>query len=225
MTELQYNIVYSDRKTITISVERDRSVVVRAPIGTSPDKIHSIIEQKKFWIYQKQRHPQKYNTQPSIKEFVPGESVLYLGKHYRLEIRESTEQSIKLAGKFIICCSSSSEVRELFRNWYAKKAEEKIVPKIMYFATHMGVSFNKVSITDAKYHWGGCTPSNNLTFGWRLIKAPQAVVDYVIVHELAHLLESNHTQRFWDIVKTQVPMYLKAKNWLKEHGETLEQDL
>ncbi len=77
-------------------------------------------------------------------------------------------------------------------------------------------------VSDLKYRWGSCTPKDNLNFNWKLIKAPMLVIDYVIVHELAHFLEHNHTSTFWNIVNTQVPYHFKAKRWLKEHGEILE---
>jgi predicted metal-dependent hydrolase len=95
---------------------------------------------------------------------------------------------------------------------------------IKSLADHLGVKFHKVTISDLKYRWGSCTPTHTLNFNWRLIKAPRTVIDYVVVHELAHLLEPNHTPRFWNIIETQVPGHLKAKNWLKAHGAVLESD-
>jgi predicted metal-dependent hydrolase len=88
----------------------------------------------------------------------------------------------------------------------------------------MGVEFNLAKITDSKYLWGSCTSKNNVNFNWRLIKAPMFVINYVVVHELAHLLESNHTSTFWNIVAVQVPNYQLAKNWLRDNGNTLEED-
>jgi predicted metal-dependent hydrolase len=80
-------------------------------------------------------------------------------------------------------------------------------------------------ITDSKFRWGSCTVKNNLSFNWCLIKAPMSVIDYVLIHELAHLIEANHTPRFWNIVKAQHPATGRAKDWLKDHGELLEQNL
>jgi predicted metal-dependent hydrolase len=90
-------------------------------------------------------------------------------------------------------------------------------------ARELGVEVAEVRIADPRYRWGSCTPKNNVHFNWRLIKAPMFVIDYVIVHELAHLIEPNHTPRFWNIVRTQAPGMEKAKTWLKEHGALLEQ--
>lgn len=79
-------------------------------------------------------------------------------------------------------------------------------------------------VSELKYRWGSCTPNDSLNFNWKLIKAPMSVIDYVIVHELAHLMKQNHTARFWNIAQAQAPGYVKAKEWLKEHGDILESD-
>ena len=87
------------------------------------------------------------------------------------------------------------------------------------------IEFKEAKISDTRFRWGSCTPRNNLSFNWRLIKAPMFVIDYVIVHELAHLLETNHTPHFWSIVRAKTTAMDKAKAWLKEHGGLLEEDL
>lgn len=89
----------------------------------------------------------------------------------------------------------------------------------------LGVEYAAAKIVDNRYRWGSCTVKDNVNFNWRLIKAPMFVIDYVIIHELAHLLEANHTPRFWNIVRTQTPTMDKAKAWLKEHGQILEDDI
>lgn len=219
--ELQYTVTYSQRKKLTISVERDRSVVVMAPLGTSPEKIREVVESRKIWIYEKLHHPQKYDPAPR-KEFVSGETVLYLGRNYRLEIQKGTEENIRFHGKFIVTGISPDLATTLFREWYIAKARKKIISRVKQHATNLGVTVNKVMVSELKYRWGSCTPSDSLNFNWKLIKAPIFVIDYVIVHELAHLLEQNHTARFWNIVQVQVPGYTKAKEWLKQHGDILE---
>ena len=223
--ELNYTIVYSKRKTLNITVERDRSVVVRAPEGTDPQKIRHAVESKKLWLYEKIRHPQKYRDipHPPGKELVSGESMLYLGRNYRIDIIEDDSEGVRFANKFIVRKTTLSCARQWFRDWYITRAKEKIIPKVRYHAKNLGVEYNKVIISDLKYRWGSCTPKDNLTFNWRLIKAPMFVIDYVIVHELAHLMESNHTAQFWTIIEAQLPGSRKAKDWLKEHGAILEE--
>lgn len=219
---LDYKLIYSKRKTITITVERDRSVVVRAPEGIDANEVCTAVAAKKLWIYEKLRHPQKYGTHTSKKEFVSGETVPYLGRNYRLEVKKGKDEHIRFVGKFIVIGATPGRASNLFTKWYREKAKEHITDRVARHARNLGVQFNAVHISELKYRWGSCTPKNNLNFNWKLIKAPVFVMDYVIVHELAHLLEDNHTARFWSIVKTQVPMYLKAKKWLRDHGENLE---
>jgi predicted metal-dependent hydrolase len=112
---------------------------------------------------------------------------------------------------------------EALREWYIGRAKENIIPRVKAHARRLGVDATRVKIADGHYRWGSCTTRNNVGFNWRLIKAPMFVIDYVIVHELAHLIETNHTPRFWNIVRTQAPMMEKAKAWLKENGGLLEE--
>ncbi|HEX3036731.1 MAG TPA: SprT family zinc-dependent metalloprotease [Thermodesulfobacteriota bacterium] len=222
---MDYKIVYSDRKTLNITVERDRSIIVRAPKNTSIEKIEQVIKSKKLWLYEKTNHKQKYDLKSKSKEFISGESILYLGRHYRLDVVKDYRNGIYFDNKFTISKSSRPFASRLLREWYLQKAKEKIIPKAEFFAKQLGVKYNKILISNLKYRWGSCTAKDNLNFNWRLIKAPMFVIEYIIVHELAHLIEGNHTPQFWSIVSVQVPKYKKAREWLKEHGDLLESDL
>ena len=101
----------------------------------------------------------------------------------------------------------------------------EILSRVERHARELGVQFKSAKIVDNLYRWGSCTPGNNVHFNWRLIKAPMFVIDYVIVHELAHLMESNHTSVFWSIVRAKTSTMEKAKTWLKENGQILEEDI
>jgi predicted metal-dependent hydrolase len=221
---LEYDVIYSDRKTLAVSVERDRSVVVRAPNGTPPEKIRAAVEGKKLWIYEKTTHTQKYDGAQQRKAFISGAAILYLGKTYKLDVTKDELDGVHFDGRFILPQSLQPNAAEHFKAWYVERAKKKIVPRVEYHARQLGVAYRRVLISDMRYRWGSCTPSNSLNFNWRLIKAPMNVVEYVIVHELAHLIEPNHTTHFWGIVRTQVPKYLSAKVWLKEHGGILEEE-
>lgn len=113
--------------------------------------------------------------------------------------------------------------REALKQWYLEHAETGILPRVHRHADELGVTVAGASIMDNRYRWGSCTVKDRVHFNWRLIKAPMFVIDYVIVHELAHLMEANHTPRFWNIVRARVPTSEKAKGWLKEHGQILEE--
>jgi predicted metal-dependent hydrolase len=222
-----YTIVYSKRRTVGISVERNGSVVVRAPEGISDEELERLVSAKKWWISEKVNHPLKYKAKdhPPGKELVSGESMLYLGRNYRIEIAESCSDRIEFDQKFIVPRSIVDRGREEFRNWYWRTAEQKLVPRVLDWARRLGVEPGRVRVVDVQYQWGSCTPAGNVSLNWRLIKAPSPVADYVIVHELAHLLEANHGDRFWSVVRSQVPRVDVSRAWLKQHGQLLEQDL
>lgn len=219
---LDYEIIYSNRQKIQISVERDKSVIVRAPEGTSLEKIESAVNKKKLWIYEKTKHPQKYQDAKKERDYIPGTSILYLGKEYKLDFVNDDFDGVKFDGRFLLPANMSLFAEQLLQDWFVEEAERIISLKVESYAKKLGVNFNKILISNLKYRWGSCTPKDNLNFNWRVIKAPINVIDYVIVHELAHLAESNHTKRFWTIVSIQLPHYQKAKDWLKNNGRILE---
>ena len=222
--QIDYHIKYSKRKTLNITVERDRQIVVHAPENLLEEKIKSIVLSKKDWIMSKLLHTQKYPIAPDIKEFVSGETLMYLGKNYKLSISDNDIDDVEFGQQFKISSNNQTIANELFRKWYKAKAIEKIQPIAVEYSENLGVRFNECKISDMRYRWGSCTPKNNLNFNWRIIKAPLFVIRYIVVHELIHLIESNHTPKFWNILSIQVPDYQKAKDWLKRNGHLLEVD-
>lgn len=119
-------------------------------------------------------------------------------------------------------CSQRHRGRELFKSWYLAQAQRIIPPRVAAVARSMGVEVQKISVRELKYRWASCSPGRRLTFSWRIIQAPTLVVEYLIVHELAHLLEPNHSDKFWNIVAVHVPAWEKARDWLRRHGSRLE---
>ena len=225
--ELEYTVKRSSkRRKLTVTVERDRSVIVHAPLGMSDEKIDRIVESKRKWIYEKTHHVQKYRDlpHPPGKEFVSGESALYLGLNYRIELAEDVDE-VNFDHGFIVPKQHAVDGQDVLRAWYIEKAKEKILPRVRRHAHQLGVNYAEAKIVDNRYRWGSCTIKDNVNFNWRLIKAPMFVIDYVIVHELAHLIETNHTPRFWNIVRVQTPAIEKATTWLKVNGQLLEDDV
>ncbi|MCK4661722.1 MAG: M48 family metallopeptidase [Bacteroidales bacterium] len=222
--KLEYSIKYSNRKTLNISVERDRTIIVRAPKSLSLERIEDIVQSKRNWIKDKINHSQKYPIGFNAKEFISGETLLYLGRNYQLSVIDEDFEGIRFNQGFIISKSNQANANQLFKEWYLKKALEKIKPLAKIYATNLGVGYNECKTSEMKYRWGSCTPKNNIIFNWRIIKAPMYVLEYLVAHELVHFLENNHTPNFWNILSIQVPNYEKAKKWLKEKGQLLEID-
>jgi predicted metal-dependent hydrolase len=228
MMELTYKIVRSPkRKKLTITVERDRNITVHAPVKASEELVRRLVGAKRQWLLAKLRHPQKYRARPHApgKEVVNGESAPYLGRDYRIEINETASGEVEFSRFFVVPAAHQAKRREVLRDWYLGKAKETILCRVEQHARELGVKFTKAKIVDNRYRWGSCTVNDNVNFNWRLIKAPMFVIDYVIVHELAHLIEANHTSRFWGIVRANTPTMEKAKAWLKDHGQVLEEDV
>lgn len=221
---IDYEIIYTDRKTLNIAVERDKSVIVRAPFGISKEHIEDIVHRKKLWILDKVNHSQKYADEQEAKEFVSGESLMFLGKNYHLKIVSEEFPGLVFDNGFKISASQRGNAKDIFKNWLKEQGLQRITMRAGYFAKNLGVAYTEIKISDMKYRWGSCTIKGNLVFNWRIVKAPLQVLDYVIVHELAHLIELNHSPEFWNIVAIQLPEYEKARRWLRKHGDVLEKD-
>ncbi|MFC5527516.1 M48 family metallopeptidase [Rhodanobacter ginsengisoli] len=215
------------RRKLTIVVERDRTVVVHAPMGATDEAIRQVVEAKRHWIFEKRKDPRKYRDlpHPPGKELVNGESALYLGRQYRVEVVAAGLDAVQFNQRFLVPASKVAKRKMALREWYIARANEKILPRVSSFARSLGVEFQRARIVDNRYRWGSCTIKDSVNFNWRLIKAPTFVIDYVIAHELAHLIEANHTARFWNVVRAQVPKVEEARVWLREQGQALEEEV
>lgn len=222
--QFDYEIKYSKRKTLNITVERDRKIIVHAPEHTSTRKIEEIVQSKRQWLREKINHTQKYPVASQTKEFVSGETLLYLGKNYQLLVVDEAVQGVEFDQRFTISKANQHKANALFKKWYLQQALKLIEPLATNYAKNLGVVYNEFKTSEMRYRWGSCTPANNIIFNWRIIKAPMFVLEYLVAHELVHLMENNHTPRFWNILSIQVPDYLKAKRWLREKGHLLEVD-
>ena len=128
---------------------------------------------------------------------------------------------MKLENEFLLSKEYLPIAKEIFVNWYKERAHEKISERVRMYSSMRGFSYNKINITNAKKRWASCSHKRNLNFSWRLIMAPLPVIDYVVVHELVHLEEKNHSKNFWNKVKMLIPDYQKHKEWLKKNGHLL----
>jgi predicted metal-dependent hydrolase len=210
-------------KEIGITVERDRRVVVRAPERASNNAISSAIERKRLWIWSKLRDPHKYPVPPVRKEFVSGETFLLFGQHYLLSLARRDDSAVELVGKRLEMAEREARnARRLLQSWYLSRARQELPARIQKIANEMGLGYSKICIRDIKFRWASYSPSGTLTFNWRAVQAPVNVIDYLIVHELAHVLQSNHSPDFWNIVAVHAPSWAKARTWLQKNGPSLE---
>ena len=233
--EIPYEIVRSKRKTLAIVIAVGGKVTVKAPLrATSADVTH-LLENKRDWIYEaykKQVIRQRKGI--AVKE---GAIIPFLDRTFRLHvvfnpsryaavisIAEQVEYLQEVEDLLVVetPLTDSNFIIECLESWYKKNARHIISMRVEQYAKAMGVTYGRISIRSQKSRWGSCSSSGNLNFNWHLVMMPSKVLDYVVIHELAHRIEMNHSKQFWENVSIVCPEYKLRKLWLKEHGLSYE---
>jgi hypothetical protein len=223
---LDYVVVRSKkrRKTLSLNLRKDGSIVIQAPWNMPKSEIDNFFYRKKDWVGRKIRESEEIQTGVSPKRFLPGEVFLFLGFSYPLMVDDRNNDGLPLlfsGHEFILNRNHLHRARVLFTEWYQEKAREYIEGKVYQYSRFLGLYPGRVRIGNAKSRWGSCSHNNYLTFTWRLIMAPGQVIDYVVIHELAHVKEKNHSKKFWDLLEKTIPDYRRRRLWLKENGHLL----
>ena len=226
---MQYQLTRSKRKTIAISFDRDGNLCVKAPFWISKRAIEDFLNEKSEWIeatsvrLQNQRRKELAQR----KKLESGDEFSYLGeKRILTVIREERQRAkVKCIGERIIMSvpyeADYEEKKEQLEKWYRKEAGIVLEQKAQYFAKVLSVTYEDIRIKDQKSRWGSCSSKGNLNFNFRIIMAPEAVCDYVVIHELCHLVYMDHSQAFWNLVKSVCPSYKQCIKWLKDNGRAL----
>ncbi len=219
MVKIKINTIKrSKRKTIALQINPDATLTVKAPYLVPKFFIESLVDRKHVWITRKVKEI-KSRPQTVVREFVNGEAFLFLGKSYRLKIANNAV--IKLGDYLYFPKSKKVSIREDLLDWYKKQALKKIKQRVNWYSKKMGVNYSLLKLSNAGKRWGSCGKNNVLAINWRLIMAPLKILDYVIVHELTHIDQKNHSKRFWNRVKVVLSDYDKSRSWLKENGHLL----
>ncbi|MEI8133057.1 MAG: SprT family zinc-dependent metalloprotease [Leptolinea sp.] len=217
-------LIRSRRKTVALIIQKDGRLVVRAPLRTSLRQIEQFVVEKTGWIKDKQEQVSKIIQQRPQRKYISGESFLFQGKSYPLEIINKGAYPLTFKTHFIMDQRYQTKAESAFTAWYKIEARRIINQRTAIYATRFGYQYHQIRITSARTRWGSCSIKGNLSFSWRLIMAPLEVIDYVIIHELAHVVEHNHSRAFWDRVKNHMPEYQNHRRWLKENGHLLTLD-
>lgn len=218
--ELSFAVKRSPRRhTLELIVDRGGELVIAAPADTDDVSMAAFVREKKFWLYSKLAEKETRQQPASVKEYVSGEGFAYLGRSYRLLLVQDQEPPLKLtAGRFRLRADLAPRGREAFIHWYSQRATAWLAKRIRSWSPRMDVAAEGIEIRDLGYRWGSCGKGGTLNFHWATILLPPGVIDYVIVHELAHLIEANHTPLFWRHVGRVLPDYEQRKTWLAERG-------
>ncbi len=214
-------IIRSRRKTIALIVNFDGSLVVRAPHYARDEQIRAFVEEKAAWIRATQAKSRQMQRQ-AAHEYAEGETFYYLGQAIPLRLVEKGARPLELKdGHFILLASARLQAAALLTTWYKAEAARLLPARAALLAAFFGLKFGKVRISSARRRWGSCSTSGTISLSWRLVMAPAEVMDYVIVHELAHIMEKNHGPEFWARVAAMQPDYKGRLKWLRANGHLL----
>lgn len=217
---IYFHLEYSDRKSLGITVTPEMDVLVKAPTDTSVEIVKEKIRKKAPWIIKQQSFFLSFQPKTPQRKYVSGETHLYLGKQYRLQIQVGNEESVKLKGKFIeVTANEKSRAKDLLNNWYLQHARAKFhviaQPLIDKFKKYEVVP-SSIVLREMPTRWGSCTPKGKIILNPELIKAPKACIEYVIIHELCHLVHHDHTQKFIDLQTKEMKDWEKWKMKLEK---------
>ncbi|MBI2667890.1 M48 family metallopeptidase [Candidatus Woesearchaeota archaeon] len=220
--DVMYSLKKSNRKTVSIYVERDLSVTILTPKELETNQINNIIDLKRYWIHKSISELKDLNQSKVKRSLVDGEGYLYLGKTYRLKIRNDLDLPLKIAENyFFINTKNIKDYKKYFINFYKKNGEEIAKDRLRYYQKKMGLKINSFKIIDLQNRWASVS-NKSLNFHWKIFMAPLSIIDYVIVHELTHLKIPNHNKEFWAEVENVLPDFYNKKEWLKKNGANLD---
>ena len=214
----------SDRTTIEITVERDATLILRAPAGTTVERAKQFVNDKRQWVYRKLAEKDALTGPPVTKQFVEGEGFAYLGRSYRLTITDQVADVRLERGRFHMNLSLVDQGADAMRRWYTNTGTQWLQRRIRPWTARMGQDDISVEVRDLGYRWGSARPTEGLqsiNVHWAALQLPPSLIDYILVHELAHLHETNHTPEFWSIVARLMPAYETHKSVLATFGKNI----
>lgn len=226
LDNINIQIIRSKRRRTSQIEIKNKQVLVRAPYYLPQFFIRKFIKQKRNWIVQ---HLTKQELQPDItpKQFKESEIFLLFNQPFTLRIKISKTGAVNFQNEQL-CINIPARVKEQHRyardkviTWYKQTALAHIQQRTERFAKNMGVKAKSVRVREYKRRWGSCTSKGDLSFNWRIIMAPETAIDYVVIHELAHLKEFNHSKKFWQLVQQAMPDYKLQIQWFKNHASQL----
>jgi len=211
-------------KSASIEIDGD-TVKVIVPKNLSDKRIEDLVLQRTPWIRQKLKILSEVVT-PNPKEYVNGENFTYLGRNYRLKLISGSHQGVKLKNgylqvsypKTLSGAELNGFVHTSLEEWYKAHALNRLTEKTKRYSQMLGINPNTIKVRDYKSRWGSCFISGKISYNWRIIIAPHHIVDYVVVHELCHMLEHNHSPKYWRLVGSIIPNFRQCRDWLKVNG-------
>jgi predicted metal-dependent hydrolase len=217
---IPYTVKFSNRKTLGITVTPEGEVFLIAPVGATITQIEDKLLKRARWIIKQRLYFHSFGERTPEKKFISGESHYYLGRQYILRVSEGKSNSAKYKGRYFeVICTSKSNAMLLMKEWYRERAKIKfaeIAEPIISRFTKYGVAPSSLYIQEMKNRWGSCTPKGKIILNTELIKAPKPCIEYVITHELCHLVHGDHTKAFFELLQTEMPDWERWKSKLEK---------
>lgn len=214
-------IIRTNRRSLSLTIAKDGKLVVRAPKRLSMDYIYSFIKQKEKWILNKQR--EILDSKQNNKELINYNKFLFCGKEYeKIEINKLKDIEISNDNIFVPANIDNQKLTILMLKWYSKVTKDIIRARFPYFLNLMQVEYGVIKIDNSRAKWGSCDSKGNLKFNLRLAMLPHKVIDYIVIHELSHLIEFNHSKNFYKIIESVMPDYKKYRAQLKDYSYLLQ---
>jgi predicted metal-dependent hydrolase len=213
-------IVRSRRRTIALVITPDARLIVRAPLRAPAAMIEDMIREKSGWI-RKKLAEMRDRPQATVHQYEEGETFFFLGRSYPLHFTVGGGGTIERTDRLCVCETLRPDISRRLKAWYVEEARKEIHARCMWFSLTTGYTPASIRISDAVGRWGSCTYKGGLNFSWRLVQAPLEIVDYVIVHELVHIRQHDHSKKFWAKVKEIMPDYERRRKWLHENERLL----
>lgn len=226
--DIEFTVGFSNRKTLAIEVETNGEVNVVAPIGTSEEEIIKRVKSKAAWIVQKRYEVRNINVNKINREPVNGESYLYLGRNYTMQLildKQIKDINVRLfRGKFVVTTYTKDEdkIKVALEKWYREKALQKINERVKYYIHFFNKQPKSIKVKEQKKRWASCTSKDELLFNWRCAMAPAYIIDYIVVHEMCHMYYKDHSKEFWNMVSEVMPDYASRRMWLRDNGIKLD---
>lgn len=220
---LEIKITRSQRKTVSIFVERDGTVSALVPKKLSKKEIENVVLAKEYQIHKNIAQWEQLNEGAVLREFVNGQSFLYLGRNYGLTLVEESLGEVQFVkGRFLLSKQEVEQARAFFIEFYKNKLKQKLQPLVKRYQKQLGVSPAEIKVMELQNRWASCSAKGNVHFHWKCAMAPMEVLQYIVAHELTHLIHLNHTPEFWNELDKIIPNYEKQLNWLKLNGAGMD---
>lgn len=218
--KIEFALIYNGRKTLGITVTPDMEVVVKAPANASLEKVKEKVRKKAPWIIKQKGYFLSFHPKTPPKKFISGESHYFLGRQFRLKVMTGKKSSVHYKAKQLdVITPNKSKTKELVKQWYRQRAKEKFAeiaePLIQRFKKYK-IDLKGIYIQEMTTRWGSCSPKGRIILNPELIQAPKGCIEYVIIHELCHLVHHNHSTAFFALQTKMMPDWEKWKRRLEK---------